>query len=269
VYELHRVYRIQRDLAKHYQRNSPSQIPLHGEKTIASAAAVNNDKSHSLKFLREGSVQSSPNGFPSTDAALHTKQGIFDLELGADNYFEKSNPSENKPIDFLGVSSDTKHQSDAGVTLDRMEGSGRFGNNCPTSVLPTTSKLRGHNVAELNEPGVLGTFIGRTNGSVSGGPSHSLENPWQHSVWRSSTTNYSYNKEFSTEKRANEGTSSNFFDASSRIEQERPLINKGNAKVYLKHLFCSHFFCLLSLSMLHCEYRYIFTICVNHKPTPH
>ncbi|KAM0924763.1 hypothetical protein ACQ4PT_004692 [Festuca glaucescens] len=235
VYELHRVYRIQRDLAQQYQnkevhacsrleyasqRNSPSQVPLHGAMTIA-AAAVNNERSHSLKFLREGSVQSSPNGFLSSDAALHTKQGIFDLELRSDT-IENDNPSDNKPIDFLGVSSDTKHQSDAGSTLDRVEGLGRLGHNCQTSFLPTTNNLGG-----LNEP-VLGTYTGRANGSVSGGFSYSQENPWQHSVWRSTTTNYSYNKEFSKDKRANEGTSSNFFDASSRIEQdERSLINKG------------------------------------------
>uniref|UniRef100_A0ACD6A5X6 Uncharacterized protein n=1 Tax=Avena sativa TaxID=4498 RepID=A0ACD6A5X6_AVESA len=241
VYELHRVYRIQRDLAKHYQnkemhacarleyasqRNSPSQVPLHAAKTIA-AASVNNEKSHPLKFLREGSVQSSPNGFPSTDAALRTKQGMFDLELGADNYFENDNTSDNKPIDFLGVSSDTKHQSDAGVTLDRAQGLGRFGHNCPTSFLPTSSNLGGRHVAELNGS-AFGMYMGRTNGSVSGGPSYSLENPWQHSVWRSSTTNYSFNKEISKDKRANEGTCSNFFDESSRIKQEeRPLINKG------------------------------------------
>uniref|UniRef100_A0ACD5WC25 Uncharacterized protein n=1 Tax=Avena sativa TaxID=4498 RepID=A0ACD5WC25_AVESA len=240
VYELHRVYRIQRDLAKHYQnkemhacprleyasqRNSPSQVPLHGAKTIP-AASVNNEKSHPLKFLREGSVQSSPNGFPSTDAALYTKQCMFDLERGADNYFENDNTSDNKPIDFLGVSSDTKHQSDAGVTLDRAQGSGRFGHNCPTSFLPTTSNLGGHHVAELNGS-AFGMYMGRTNGSVSVGPSYSLENPWQHSVWRSSTPNYSSNKEFSKDKRINEGTCSNFFDESSRIKQERPLINKG------------------------------------------
>jgi hypothetical protein len=85
--------------------------------TISAAAAVNNEISHSLKFLREGSVQSSPNGFLSSDAALHTKQGIFDLELRSDT-IENDNPSDNKPIDFLGVSLDTRHQSDAGVALD-------------------------------------------------------------------------------------------------------------------------------------------------------
>jgi hypothetical protein len=214
--------------------------------TISAAAAVNNEISHSLKFLREGSVQSSPNGFLSSDAALHTKQGIFDLELRSDT-IENDNPSDNKPIDFLGVSSDTRHQSDVGVALDRVEGFRRLGHNCQTSFLPTTSKLGGP-----NEP-VLGTYTGRANGSVSGGLSYSQENPWQHSVWRSTTTNYSYNKEFSKDKCANEGTSSNFFDASSRIEQdERSLVNKGNATLYLKHLFCSPF----------CRYASSFYVCI-------
>ncbi|CAM0876707.1 unnamed protein product [Alopecurus aequalis] len=209
------------------QRNSPSQVPLHGAKTIAAAAAVNNGKSQPLNFLREGSVQSSPNGFPSSDATLHTKQGMFDLQLGPDDNFENGNLSDDKPIDFLGVSSDAKHQSDAGVTLDRAEGLGRFGHNCPTSFLPTSSNLGDRHVAEPNKP-ILGIYMGRTNGSVSGGPSYSLENPWQHSAWRSNTINYSFNKEFSKDKRANEGTSSNFLDASSRMKQEdKPLINKG------------------------------------------
>ncbi|CAM0876340.1 unnamed protein product [Alopecurus aequalis] len=210
VYELHRVYRIQRDLMKQYQneemnacpraedasqRNSPSQVPVHGAKMVITAA-VNNGISHSLKFLREGSVQSSPNGFPSGDAALHTKQ-------------------------------DTKHQSDSGVTLSGVEGLGRLGHNSSTSFLPTTGNLGGHHVADLNEP-ILGTNMGRTNGSVSGGPLHSLENSWQQSAWRSSITNYSFNKEYSKDKRTNEGTSSNFFDASSRIKQEeKPFIDKG------------------------------------------
>jgi len=147
VYELHRVYRIQRDLMKQYRheemhacprvedasrRNSPSQVPLHGAKMIVTAA-VNNGKGQSLKFLREGSVQSSPNGFPSGDAALQTKQGVIDLDLGADNCFEHDNTSDNKPIDFLGVPSDTKHQSGSGITLAGAEGLGRFGHNSSTS----------------------------------------------------------------------------------------------------------------------------------------
>ena len=63
------------------QRNSQSQVPLNGEKMTVTAA-VNNGKSHSLKFLREGSVQSSPNGFPSGDAALQTKQGMTTEPVG-------------------------------------------------------------------------------------------------------------------------------------------------------------------------------------------
>uniref|UniRef100_A0ACD6A5A2 Uncharacterized protein n=1 Tax=Avena sativa TaxID=4498 RepID=A0ACD6A5A2_AVESA len=241
VYELHRVYRLQRDLMKPYQskemdacprpedasqRNSPTQIPLHGAKMVANAA-VNNEKSQSLKFLREGSVQSSPNGFPSSDAALHTKQAMFDLEVRPDNCFEDENTSDSKPIDFLGVASDTKHQSDSGITLAGAEGLGRLGQNSSTSFLPTTGNLGGHHVADLNEP-ILGTVLGRTNGSVSGGPLYSLENSWQQSVWRSSITNNSFNKEYTNNKRTNEGTSSNFFDTSSRIKQEeKPFIDKG------------------------------------------
>ncbi|XP_047071880.1 uncharacterized protein LOC124680908 [Lolium rigidum] len=243
VYELHRVYRIQSDLMKHYrnkemhacprlgdasQRNSPPQVPLHGAKTAAAAAAaVNIEKSQSLKFLREGSVQSSPNGFPSSDAALHTKQAMFDLERGADNCFEDDNASDNKPIDFLGVSSDAKHQSDSAVTLAGAERFGRLGHNSSTSFLPTIGNLGGHHVADLNEP-ILGTSMGRPNGSVSGGPLYSLDNSWQQSAWRSSVTNNSFNKEYTIDKRTNEGTSSNFFDTSSRIKQEeKPFIDKG------------------------------------------
>jgi hypothetical protein len=216
------------------QRNSPTQVPLHGAKTAAAAAAaaVNIDKSHSLKFLREGSVQSSPNGFPSSDAALHTKQGMFDLERGADNCFEDDDASDNKPIDFLGVSSDTKHQSNSGVTLAGAEGLGRLGPNSSSPVLPTTGNLGGHHVADLNEP-ILGTSMGRTNGSVSGGPLYSMENSWQQSAWRSSITDNSFNKEYTIDKRTNEGTSSNFFDTSSRIKQEeKPFIDKGSTKLH-------------------------------------
>ncbi|EMS45421.1 hypothetical protein TRIUR3_08831 [Triticum urartu] len=243
VYELHRVYRVQRDLMKQHQsremhecstledashRDSPSQIPLHGANMIG-AAAVNNEKSQSSKFPREGSVQSSPNGFPSSDAALPTKQGRFDLELRADHCFEDDHASDSKPIDFLGVSSDTKHPKDAGVALARAEGLGRFGHNSATSFPPSTGNLVGHNhnVADLNKP-TLGPYMARTNGTVSGGPSYALENSWQQSPWRSSTTNCSFNKEYSKDKRINEATSSNFFDASSRIKQEeKPLIDKG------------------------------------------
>jgi hypothetical protein len=61
---------------------------------------------------------------------------MFDLELGADNYFEDDNASDNKPIDFLGVSPDTKYQSDAGIRLiAREEGLGRFGHNSSPSFL--------------------------------------------------------------------------------------------------------------------------------------
>ncbi|KAI4975261.1 hypothetical protein ZWY2020_048868 [Hordeum vulgare] len=110
VYELHRVYRVQRDLMKQHhsremhacstledasQRNSPSQIPAHGANRIGTAP-LNNEKSHSSKFPREGSVQSSPNGFPSSEAALPTKQGRFDLELGAEHYIEDDHASDKK-----------------------------------------------------------------------------------------------------------------------------------------------------------------------------
>ena len=213
------------------QRNSQSQVPLNGEKMTVTAA-VNNGKSHSLKFLREGSVQSSPNGFPSGDAALQTKQGIIDLDLGADKHFEYDNTSDNKPIDFLGVSSDAKHQSDSGVTLVGAEGLGRLGHNSSTSFLSTTGNLGGQHVADLNEP-ILGTNMGRPNGSVSGGPLYSLENSRQQSVWRSSLPNYSFSKEYSKDKRTNEGTSSNFFDTSSRIKhEEKPFIDNGNTTIH-------------------------------------
>ncbi|KAE8795457.1 hypothetical protein D1007_29682 [Hordeum vulgare] len=112
VYELHRVYRVQRDLMKQHQsremhacstledasqRNSPSQIPAHGANMIGTAP-LNNEKSHSSKFPREGSVQSSLNGFPSSEATLPTKQGRFDLELGAEHYIEDDHASDSKPV---------------------------------------------------------------------------------------------------------------------------------------------------------------------------
>ncbi|KAI5005527.1 hypothetical protein ZWY2020_032770 [Hordeum vulgare] len=119
VYELHRVYRVQRDLMKQHQsremhacstledasqRNSPSQIPAHGANMIGTAP-LNNEKSHSSKFPREGSVQSSPNGFPSSEATLPTKQGRFDLELGAEHYIEDDHASDKfelscQPLDL-------------------------------------------------------------------------------------------------------------------------------------------------------------------------
>jgi hypothetical protein len=71
--------------------------------------------------------------------------------------------------------------------------------------------------------------MGRTNGSVSEAPSYSMENSSHQSLWRSSTTDYRFNKKYSKDKRFNEETSSNFLDTSSRIKQEgKPLIDKGN-----------------------------------------
>ncbi|CAM0876709.1 unnamed protein product [Alopecurus aequalis] len=130
VHELHRVYGIQRDLVEQYQNKEMLACPR----------------------LEDASQTNSPS------------------QLGADNYFEDGNALDNKPIDFLGLSSDAK---------------------------PT-------------------------------GPSYPQANSWQQSVWGSSTTNNRFNKEYSKDKRFNEGTSSNFIDTSYRNKQEeKPLIDKG------------------------------------------
>lgn len=246
-------------LANASQTNSPSQIPQNGAKMIwqmqmppvsttyrKAPVAEHNDTNHSLKFLREGSVQSSPNGFPSSDIALNTKRGTFDLQLPADYYIDTDNASENKPIDFLGVASDTKPPNDADVTLVSAEGLGRFSDNSSTSGLQSTNNLGGRQVTDLNEP-ITGMYMGRTNGSLSRGLSYTLQNSWHQSVLRSSTTNFSFNKEYSKDKHTDEGTSSNFFDASAKIRQEeKPLADKGNDKLHLKHLYLV-FFVLITL----------------------
>jgi hypothetical protein len=257
VYELHRVYQLQRDMMKQYQSkevyaypmltdtsqtNSPSQVPQNGGKVMwqmpvlpssttyrKAPVAVRNDTNQaSIKFLREGSVQSSPNGFPSSDVAPKRKQHTFDLQLPADHYVDDDNASENKPIDFLGLTSDTKPQNDADLTLVSAEGLWRLSDNSSTSGLRVTNNLGCRQVADLNEP-ATGIDMGRANGSVSRGLSHTLENPWHQSVVRSGTTNFNFNKEYTKDKHADEGTSSNFFDASAKIRQEEKLlINKGN-----------------------------------------
>ncbi|XP_020191980.1 uncharacterized protein [Aegilops tauschii subsp. strangulata] len=246
VYELHRVYKIQRDLMKHYenkdayaypeladasQTNSSSQVQPNGSKMIwqmplvaktygEATVAVHTDTNHSLKFLSDGSVLPSPNGFPSNGVALNTKQGIIDLELPADHYIDDDNTSDNKPIDFLGVDSGTKPPNGA-------EGLGRFNDNSSTSGLLTTNKPGGCHVADLNEP-ITGMHMGGTNGSVSRGLPYTLENSWRQSAVRSSTANFGFNKEYSKEKHTDEGTSSNFLDASAKLRQEeKPLIDKG------------------------------------------
>jgi hypothetical protein len=130
--------------------------------------------------------------------------------------------------------------------------------------LPTIGNLGGHHVADLNEP-ILGTSMGRPNGSVSRGPLYSLDNSWQQSAWRSSVTNNSFNKEYTIDKRTNEGTSSNFFDTSSRIKQEeKPFIDKGNTLTLssIKHLFTTFFPVILVLSIFALS---IPTMIMNHK----
>ncbi|KAF7067773.1 hypothetical protein CFC21_073615 [Triticum aestivum] len=253
VYELHRVYKIQRDLMKHYenkdayaypeladasQTNSSSQVPPNGSKMIwqmplvaktygEATVAVHTDTNHSLKFLSDGSVLPSPNGFPSNGVALNTKQGIIDLELPADHYIDDDNTSDNKPIDFLGVDSGTKPPNDARVTFSGAEGLGRFNDNSSTSGLLTTNKPGGCHVADLNEP-ITGMHMGGTNGSVSRALLYTLENSWHQSAVRSSTANFGFNKEYSKEKHTDEGTSSNFLDASAKLRQEeKSLIDKG------------------------------------------
>lgn len=252
VYELHRVYKIQRDLMKHYQNkethaypmladasqtNSSSQVPPNGAKMIwqmqmptyrDATVAVHNDTNHSLKFLSEGRVLPSPNGFPSSDVALNTKKGTIDLELPADHYIDDENISDNKPIDFLGVESGTKPHSDVvEVTFGGAEGLGRFSDNSSTSGLQTTNNPGGRHVTDLNEP-ISGMHMGRTSGSVSRGLPYTLENSWHQSVVRASTTNLGFSKEHSKDKHSDEGTSSNFFDASAKIRQEEKLlVDKG------------------------------------------
>lgn len=253
VYELHRVYKIQRDLMKHYeskdtyaypvladasQTNSSSQVPPNGSKMIwqmplgaktygEATVAVHTDTNHSLKFLSDGSVLPSPDGFPSNGVALNTKQGVIDLELPADHYIDDDNTSDDKPIDFLGVDSGTKLPNDAGVTFSGAEGLGRFSDNSSTSGLLATNKPGGCHVADLNEP-ITGMHMGGTNGSVPRGLPYTLENSWRQSAVRSGTANFGFNKEYSKEKHTDEGTSSNFLDASAKLRQEeKPLIDKG------------------------------------------
>uniref|UniRef100_A0A0E0D723 Uncharacterized protein n=1 Tax=Oryza meridionalis TaxID=40149 RepID=A0A0E0D723_9ORYZ len=264
VYELHRVYKIQRDLMKQYQNkdiyaypmledasktNSPSQLPPNGAKmswpiqtppmsitykkaSIAEHGVMN----HPLKFLREGSVQSSPNGFPPSDVALNARQGTFDLQLSADHYVDDDNASDNGPIDFLGVAPDKKPQNNADLTLVSPEGLGRFSDNSSTSGLHATNNVGGRQVVDLNEP-ITGTYMGRANGSVSRGLSYTLENSWHQSILRPSTANFNYNKEYSKEKHLDEGTSSNFFAANAKTRQEeKQLIDKGK-QVSSIHVF--------------------------------
>ncbi|TVU44940.1 hypothetical protein EJB05_04403, partial [Eragrostis curvula] len=255
VYELHRVYKLQRDMMKQYQSkevyaypmltdtsqtNSPSQVPQNGatmvwqmlvppaSTTFRKAPVEHNATNQaSIKFLREGSVQSSPNGFPSSDAAPKNRQHTFDLQLPADHYVDDDNASENKPIDFLGLTSDSKQQIDADLALVSAEGLGRLSDNSSTSGLRTTNNLGSRHVSDLNEPNT-GIDMGRANGSASRGLSHTLDNPWHQSMLTSSTTNFSFNKEYNKDKHADEGTSSNFFDTSAKIRQdEKSLVNKG------------------------------------------
>jgi len=256
VYELHRVYEIQRDMMKQHQSkeifsypmlavashtNSALQMPQNGAKMTwqmpvppvsttyrkAPVGEHNDTNPSSRKFLREGSVQSSPNGFLSSDAAPRSRQGTFDLQLPADHYIDDDNTSDSKPIDFLGLASDTKQRNDADLTLVSAEGFGRFSDNSSTSGLRTTNNLGTQQVTDLNESNT-GIYMGRANGSVSRGLSNTLENSWHQPILRPNTTNFSFNKEYSKDKHTDEGTSSNFFDASAKIRHEdKPSINKG------------------------------------------
>ncbi|KAG2545738.1 uncharacterized protein LOC120649697 isoform X1 [Panicum virgatum] len=256
VYELHRVYKIQRDMLKQHQSkeifsypmlavashtNSASQVPQNGAKMMwqmpvppvsttyrkAPVGEHNDTNPSSMKFLREGSVQSSPNGFLSSDAAPRSRQGTFDLQLPADHYIDDDNTSNSKPIDFLGLASDTKPRNDADLTLVSAEGFGRFSDNSSTSGLRTTNNLGSQQVTDLNESNT-GIYMGRANGSVSRGLSNTLEGSWHQSILRPNTTNFSFNKEYSKDKHTDEGTSSNFFDANAKIRHEdKPSISKG------------------------------------------
>ncbi|KAL5208915.1 hypothetical protein ABZP36_004538 [Zizania latifolia] len=246
VYELHRVYKIQRDLMKQYQNkeiyaypvledasktNSPSKMiwpiqtpPMTYRKAPITGHGVMN---HSMKFLREGSVQSSPNGFSPRDVALNVQQGTFNFPLPADQYIDDDNASGNDPIDFLGVASNKKPQNNVDLTLGSPEGLERLSDNSSTSGLHATSNLGGRQVVDLNEP-ITGTYMGRPNGSVSRGLSCTLESSWHQSILRPSTTNFNFNKEQSKVKHSDEGTSSNFLAASAKTNQEeKPLIDKG------------------------------------------
>ncbi|XP_066323122.1 uncharacterized protein [Miscanthus floridulus] len=255
VYELHRVYKIQKDMMNQHQSkevysyptlavashtNSPSQVPPNDAKmmwqmpvpplsrTYRKAVGEHNDTNQSsMKFLREGSVQSSPNGFLSSDAGARSRQGTFDLQLPADHYIDDDDTADNKPIDFLGLASETKPRNDAELTLVSAEGLGKFSDNSSSSGLRTTNNLGSRQVTDLNESNT-GFYMGRANGSVSRGLPHTLETLWHQPILRSNTTNFSFSKEYSKEKHTDEGTSSNFFDTSAKITHEdKPSINKG------------------------------------------
>ncbi|XP_006650620.1 uncharacterized protein LOC102704320 [Oryza brachyantha] len=274
VYELHRVYKIQRDMMKQYQNkdiyaypmledasktNSPT-VPPNGAKMIwpiqtppmsityrKAPIAEHGVMNHSLKFLREGSVQSSPNGFPPSDA-LNAKQGTFDLQLSADHYVDDDNASENDPIDFLGVASEKKPQNNADLTLVSPEGLGRFSDNSSTSGLHATNNLGGRQVVDLNEP-ITGTYMGRANGPGSRGLSYTMENSWHQSILRPSTANINFNKEYSKEKHLDEGTSSNFFATNAKTKQEEKLLIDKGKQVSSIHVFTPRYSDATQMSM--------------------
>ncbi|XP_072951217.1 uncharacterized protein [Typha angustifolia] len=268
VYELHRLYGIQKDLMQEFQSKElprysipPDtlqsnsfmfQMPSEGTKKIwqmpflrttyeSSHIAGRVEMKPLLNFLKEGSVQSSPNTASSKDGLQRSKK-MFDLQLPADEYIEnedversgKKNAAESsfKPADPLDISCNTNPGSDVKLTRATSE-SPSCREDSWVSDKQRQNILRSHKVVDLNEP-TTGTSCKGAADSASTDllrlRNCNKEDHCHHLPTTSNTRSFDSKGGFFKFVHADERTSSNFFNANERMKRVMPTSNKENGK---------------------------------------
>nr|CAD1819455.1 unnamed protein product [Ananas comosus var. bracteatus] len=247
VYELHRLYRIQKDLMQEFQKKElfrypmsantsnsnsfSSQMPCNGAKLNwqmplfhtgyeNSPITQKNEIKSSLNFLKEGSVQSSPNGI--------TKK-MFDLRLPADAYIdneeEERSLKKNKSIRI-------DNGNDIKLTLGSVNGFNCRADSWVSDSL-TQNNHNNQKMADLNQP-FRETYCEGVADSAStdflGMKKFSTENHLHHSSTRWNTGVLAFQRDLFKEKRVDEGSSSYFFDVNTKIRQENSFITRENGK---------------------------------------
>ncbi|XP_020092956.1 uncharacterized protein LOC109713339 isoform X1 [Ananas comosus] len=257
VYELHRLYRIQKDLMEEFQRKE-----LHGYSIPADTSQSNsitsqmlhlqnaNDRSPTvgpdqwkpyLNFLKENSIQSCPDGLHlNKDNLQGFTRKMFDLQLPADarigndgsEIFGKKNAAESsfKPIILVGKISGKNSRDDFKLSLGANEGpSCKEDSWISDSQTPRT--INGHKVVDLNET-VADSEGATDNASIDflGVKTYNAKDQLNYPSTRSNVDFLGPPRFLVKDRHANKGTSSNFFDANEEIRRDISFVNSGNGK---------------------------------------
>ncbi|XP_072987678.1 uncharacterized protein [Typha latifolia] len=268
VYELHRLYRIQKDLMEEFQKKESygyslpadtsqsnsfsSQMPSEGTRRIWQMQHINNayemgqrtpmnsDDRRPSNILTEGTLQSCQNETPLEGSLHRFMKKTFDLQLPADEYIDtngvenlgKRNVAESsfKPVVPPSRICSTSTGNHVSLMLGTGEGPSCRGNKISDS--RAQDNTNGFKIVDLNEP--VTEILCEEAADSASRDSHavktsSMQNQWHHSATWSDRNNLGQ-RNFFKDRHIDEGTSSNFLDANEELGLNRSFLKKENGK---------------------------------------